>query len=1322
MGKRRDKIRRFFRLGGVSTSTTPSRAPSAASSYITEQYVLPTNLPADQATTAQSGAEPHFTATATTPGCAHDTDSPSIILHAPEPLNETDSEPIELQQATEAAESITETTPASTEPKPATELTGQQSPEPSISQRLWNAAYDSLEKDKDKNTAELAKSYAGILTKILQTEAALSVSSSEDDIPTKLKDPIKRQEYMKKLVDEGQKKVATLSKTLSTVGDVAKFVLSAKGMIDAAIQNIPQAALPWAGVCIGLQILLNPGKASKANLTGIAHVTSRMSWYCALTEHLLNKENTTIGKDCFEKVMRTLEKEIIELYRALILYQMASAYSYYRNQGTVLLRGLANLDDWDGLLESIKKVEAIVEQMSAQYCREYEKSSLRQLVNSGQEIETQLGDIHLDLRNFITQQIDARMDDEYTECLRSLSVANPLYDMERIEHNKDRLLGEAFSWILSTAQFAAFTNWINDDPAFSPCRLLWIKGPAGTGKTMLLIGIIRELTKHSATLSPNVSHFFCQGTDNTRNSATAVLKSLIWMLLVQQPYLISHLHAKYKYSGPSLFIGSNAYFVLSDVFKSMLNDSRFSRAYLIVDALDECGEDLDLLIQLVSTSITACEKVKWLVASRPEVKLKNSDTAGALLQLDSQNLEGPVHAYIDHKLAVLRDGKGYSDAIMDSISSEIQLERVNEWDAVETIKEIPDGLSKLYDHMMIRIERFHFGYRPKDAQPPDPDPLAPMRYSCLFWADHFCDASKLENEGIDDEAVWLFLKDHLLHWLESLSLLGKIPDGARSIRTILLKTLDHGGEVCALAFSPDGKTLASASNMEVRLRDATTGVLQQTLQYTRTGYGDSALTFSPDSKMLALATRAPQQTPEGSCKLLALASEDQTIQLWNTATATIYQTLEGHDDRIRAIAFLPDGKTLASASDDQTIRLWDTTTGTLQQTSRGNWFVAIMFSPDGKTLVSTSKYQPIQLWDPATGVLQRTVEGHYDLRAIVFSPDSKILAAESIDDKIRLWDITTGALLQIIEGYDTAMYSMTFTPDGNILATAGFRGTIQLWDAIIRAPLQQTVEGHADRYIAVTFSADGKTLASASREGTMRLWDAATGTLQQIIESHIEDVREIASSPDSKTLALAADDGTIELWDITTKTLQQTIQSLSGWVDAMAFAPDGKALALGSRGGKISLFDIATGEVQQALETEFFPSAIAFSPDGKTLAAASYTLSKESVIQLWDVATGELRQKIQNRSDRIFSIAFSPDGQFLSINGGRIINLFPDSDVHPPYEPWDNALSINDGWVTKGGKKLLWLPPDYRPNKVAAHGDNIALLLRGKLISFRFNF
>ncbi|KAI9640306.1 hypothetical protein NHQ30_011356 [Ciborinia camelliae] len=368
--------------------------------------------------------------------------------------------------------------PQAKELQPTTDPIQQQSTALSTSQRLWNAAYDRLEEDKD--TAKLVRSYVETLTEVLKANTPKIVASGADDISAELKDPAKRQKYLGDLVKEGQSKVAIPSKITKGVGDIAQFVLSAKGMIDAAIQNIPQAALPWAGVCIGLQILLNPAKASKSNLAGITHVVSRMDWYCALTEHL-DKCNIKVGDESFESILQMLEEEVIILYKALLQYQMKSICSYYyRNQVFVFLRGLANLDDWDGDLKSVTDAEETLQKDLD--------------LKHAQGREELLGDIRQDIRHFISQQKDIRRDDMETACRKDLRVVDPQHDMERIEKSKDTLLEDAYKWILGTKEYAAFTNWDDSRPDFSSSRLLWIKGHAGTGKTMLMIGIIRELS------------------------------------------------------------------------------------------------------------------------------------------------------------------------------------------------------------------------------------------------------------------------------------------------------------------------------------------------------------------------------------------------------------------------------------------------------------------------------------------------------------------------------------------------------------------------------------------------------------------------------------------------------------------------------------------------------------------------------------------------------------------------------------------------------------------------------------------------------------
>ncbi|PWI63943.1 hypothetical protein PCL_02564 [Purpureocillium lilacinum] len=456
---------------------------------------------------------------------------------------------------------------------PQTESGEQQACATRTSQRVWNSAYDSLK--EDGNTATLVKLYVRTLNKVSGPG-----NDADNGIAAGLDDPDTRQHVMKKFVEAGQAKIATSSRLTKGVGNVAEFIQRIKPIIDTAIANTSQAALPWAGVCVGLQILLNPAKATNSNLAGITHVMSRMEWYCALTVHLLEDDSVKIGDETHTAVLRQLEEKVLALYKALLLYQMKSVCCYYRHQGYVFLRALANLDDWDADLKTVNDAEETVRADWEQYNKIRGKNTLSQVLNRAQEMQRLLGDIQQTLQDFVVQQKAFRRDDVEAACRRDLCVVDPQHDMERVQSNKDDLFEDAYKWILQTDEYTTFTNWYADGPECSQHRLLWVKGPAGTGKTMLMIGIIRELSRQSAVLTPALSFFFCQGTNTSLNSATAVLRSLIWLLLIQQPNLISHLLPKYEQRGVEFFTDQNAFFALSEAFRNILQDPHLSPVYL----------------------------------------------------------------------------------------------------------------------------------------------------------------------------------------------------------------------------------------------------------------------------------------------------------------------------------------------------------------------------------------------------------------------------------------------------------------------------------------------------------------------------------------------------------------------------------------------------------------------------------------------------------------------------------------------------------------------------------------------------------------------
>ncbi len=273
-------------------------------------------------------------------------------------------------------------------------------------------------------------------------------------------------------------------------------------------------------------------------------------------------------------------------------------------------------------------------------------------------------------------------------------------------------------------------------------------------------------------------------------------------------------------------------------------------------------------------------------------------------------------------------------------------------------------------------------------------------------------------------------------------------------------------------------------------------------------------------------------SPDG--KTLASASWDKTIKLWHRDTGKLISTLEGHVDWVNSVVFSPDGKTLASASDDKTIKLWHRDTGKLISTLEGHGesVNSVVFSPDGKTLASASADKTIKLWHRDTGKLISTLEGHGEsVNSVVFSPDGKTLASASADKTIKLWHRDTGKLISTLEGHGERVISVVFSPDGKTLASASADKTIKLWHRDT-GKLISTLEGHGDWVRSVVFSPDGKTLTSASADQTIKLWHRDTGKLISTLEGHGASVNSVVFSPDGKTLASASWDKTIKLWNL----------------------------------------------------------------------------------------------------------------------------------------------------------------------------------------------
>jgi hypothetical protein len=193
-------------------------------------------------------------------------------------------------------------------------------------------------------------------------------------------------------------------------------------------------------------------------------------------------------------------------------------------------------------------------------------------------------------------------------CVQDICNTDPRDDKKRILETKGGLLADSYRWVLDNI---TFRQWQKDEYS----RLLWVKGDPGKGKTMLLCGVIDDL-QCSMPRSAFLSYFFCQATDTRINSATAVLRGLLYMVVQQQPSLVSHIRKKHDHAGISLFEDANAWVALTEIFADVLRDATLSTTYLIIDALDECVTGLPKLLNFIVKQSSASSRVKWIVASR----------------------------------------------------------------------------------------------------------------------------------------------------------------------------------------------------------------------------------------------------------------------------------------------------------------------------------------------------------------------------------------------------------------------------------------------------------------------------------------------------------------------------------------------------------------------------------------------------------------------------------------------------------------------------------------------------------------------------------
>ena len=486
----------------------------------------------------------------------------------------------------------------------------------------------------------------------------------------------------------------------------------------------------------------------------------------------------------------------------------------------------------------------------------------------------------------------------------------------------------------------------------------------------------------------------------------------------------------------------------------------------------------------------------------------------------------------------------------------------------------------------------------------------------------------------------------------------------------------HTKDVVNLAFSPDGRRLASLSSDDtIRIWDVEAGIelhkFENRARSNLFGFSPDGLwltlhcidtlklwdvesgsersiiardvSFSPDGRRLALipgGMRRDELRTVRASQGPVWDSQDGTIRLTDLATGRELHKLEAHTGDVTSIAFSPDSRRLVSAGDDETIKFWDVESGAEIRTRRGQTGYGrnVIFSPDSLRLASSGYDGTIKIWDARPVAPPQALEHHTSsVERVAFSPNGSCLASASVDRVVRLWDVETGAELHALAGNKSRVLSVAFSSDGQEIASATEDSEIIFWDVKTGRRLR-TLKRSGDVASPIAVTADLRQFATVS-SGKINLCDTQSGAVLRTLaggESY-HRLSAIAFSPNGRQVAATKVDNTLKLWDAETG---EELFRRNGSASSIAFSPDCRWIATANNHfAVIQLWDTKTGLVRHTLEGHAAAS-VAFNSDGRRLATAG----ADATIRLWDTESGVELLTLEGHSGKVQCVAFSTDG------------------------------------------------------------------------------
>lgn len=442
----------------------------------------------------------------------------------------------------------------------------------------------------------------------------------------------------------------------------------------------------------------------------------------------------------------------------------------------------------------------------------------------------------------------------------------------------------------------------------------------------------------------------------------------------------------------------------------------------------------------------------------------------------------------------------------------------------------------------------------------------------------------------------------------------------------------YTGLVRDIAFSPDGRLLASASSdSTVPIWNLESG--ERRILKSHAGYANT-VAFSPDGSLLAIGTISGP------------------VLLWNLESGKRLK-LKGHKGCINSIAFSPDGRMLASGSNDETVRIWNLENGKVSILSLYAGDVnSVSFNYDGKQIASGTSGGTIRLWNLDCMDSRVLADNMTDIYSIAFSPDGKLLASGALDGTVRTWNLESGQNRVLGDHTDSLsypVYSVAFSPDGRQLASGAFDGALRVWD--VESGEDHILGNHAGPIKRVAFSTNERLLVSCSDDGTVRVWNLENNT-SRILDGIGCTINSLAFSPDGKLLTSGSSDMTVRVWKLESRN-HHVLGGHTSEVRCVSFSPDGSLLASSALDGSVKVWHPETGMSIATNAPAGQVNNIAFSLDGQLRGSAA----KDQLIQVFemrDTILDTFSPSVRYQTISINKETFSPDGRLfakVAING-----------------------------------------------------------------------